>query len=210
MAGLLREHLSYDRAKIVLESDGEGEKKSLYLEGIFIQGDVINENKRVYPVTEIKRAVESLNEQIKNGYSVLGEVDHPPDLKINLDRASHIITQMWMDGANGCGKMKIIPTPMGNIVSAMLNSGVKLGVSSRGSGDVDDSSGKVSNFEILTVDIVAQPSAPNAYPTPIYEGLMNMKNGYRTLEMAAEATYNPLVQKYLTKEITKFIRDLKL
>lgn len=210
MAGLLREHLSYDRARIVLESNGEGNAQSLHLEGIFIQGGVLNENKRVYPINEIKRAVESLNEQIENGYSVLGEVDHPPDLKINLDRASHIITKMWMDGDNGCGKMKIIPTPMGNIITAMLTSGVKLGVSSRGSGDVDDSTGKVSNFEILTVDIVAQPSAPNAYPTPIYEGLMNMKSGYRTLEMAAEATYNPLVQRYLTKEITKFIRDLKL
>lgn len=210
MAGMLREHLTYDRAGMVLESEGDGDKKSLYLKGIFVQGNVRNENKRVYPLHEIKQAVEHIKEQIKTGQSVLGEVDHPPDLKINLDRVSHIITDMWMDGADGCGKMKIIPTPMGKIIEAMLTSGVKLGVSSRGSGDVDDSSGKVSNFEILTVDIVAQPSAPNAYPTPIYEGLMNMKGGYRTLEMAAEATYNPRVQKYLAREITGFIRDLKL
>jgi hypothetical protein len=83
-------------------------------------------------------------------------------------------------------------------------------VSSRGSGDVNDSNGKVSNFEILTVDIVAQPSAPNAYPTPIYEGLLNSKRGKMTLEMAAEATYNPKVQKYLAKELTNLIRELKL
>lgn len=210
MALFLREHLTYDGANMVVESDGEGDKKNLYLKGIFVQGDVRNENKRVYPLNEIKQAVDTLKEQISKGYSVLGEVDHPPDLKINLDRVSHMIVDMWMDGANGCGKMKIIPTPMGKVIEAMLTSGVKLGVSSRGSGDVNDSNGKVSNFEILTVDIVAQPSAPNAYPTAIYEGLMNMSGGYRTLEMAAEATYNPRVQKYLEREITNLIRDLKL
>lgn len=210
MALFLREHLTYDGANMVVESDGEGDKKNLYLKGIFVQGDVRNENKRVYPLNEIKQAVDTLKEQISKGYSVLGEVDHPPDLKINLDRVSHMIVDMWMDGPNGCGKMKVIPTPMGKVIEAMLTSGVKLGVSSRGSGDVNDSNGKVSNFEILTVDIVAQPSAPNAYPTAIYEGLMNMSGGYRTLEMAAEATYNPRVQKYLEREITNLIRDLKL
>jgi len=212
MPGMLREHLSYDQAKMILETEdhGEGKGKSLYLKGICIQGDVENANKRTYPLHEIKRAVGTLKEQISNGYSVLGEVDHPPDLKVNLDRVSHIITDLWMDGANGCGKLKIIPTPMGKIIEAMLTSGVKLGVSSRGSGDVNDSNGKVSNFEILTVDIVAQPSAPNAYPTPIYEGLMNMRGGRTTLEVAAEATYNPRVQKYLAQEITNLIRNLKL
>mgnify|MGYP003349949834 CR=1 FL=1 len=138
------------------------------------------------------------------------EVDHPPGLQINLDRVSHMITEMWMDGNDGYGKMKILPTPMGNIVKAMLESGVLLGVSSRGQGDVNESNGKVSNFEILTVDVVAQPSAPDAYPTPIYEGLMNMKHGHRLFELAAEVSYDSKVQKYLAKEIVKVIRDLKV
>lgn len=210
MAGLLREHLSYDQAQAVLETVQEGASKNLYLKGICIQGDIQNENKRVYPRDEIARAVKTISEQIKSGYSVLGELDHPQDLKINLERVTHMMTDCWMDGANGYGKLKILPTPMGEIVRAMLTSGVKLGVSSRGSGDVNDSNGKVSNFEILTVDIVAQPSAPNAYPTPIYENLMNMRGGHKTLEVAAEATYNPRVQKYLSREIVKLIRDLKL
>jgi len=210
MPGLLREHLSYDQAQAVVEAVQEGEAKNLYLKGICIQGDIQNENKRVYPREEIHRAVKALNEQIKSGYSVLGELDHPQDLKINLERVTHMMTECWMEGANGYGKLKILPTPMGEIVRAMLQSGVKLGVSSRGSGDVNDSNGKVSNFEILTVDIVAQPSAPNAYPTPIYENLMNMRGGHRTLEVAAEATYNPRVQKYLSREIVNLIRDLKL
>jgi hypothetical protein len=134
----LAEHLSFDQAQIVLESEEEGNGgKSLYLNGICIQGDIRNANQRVYSSQEIGKAVKTLNEQISGGYSVLGEVDHPDDLKINLDRVSHMITKMWMDGPNGYGKLKILPTPMGNLVQTMLQSGVKLGVSSRGSGEVD-------------------------------------------------------------------------
>ena len=122
----LKEHLTFDRAGMVVESVSEGDKKNLYMKGIFIQGGVKNANERVYPVAEIEVAVQTLNEQITEGYSVLGEVDHPDDLKINLDRVSHMITSMWMDGANGFGKLKILPTPMGELVKTMLESGVKL------------------------------------------------------------------------------------
>ena len=173
----LREHLTFDQAQVTLESQGEGENKNLYLKGICIQGGVKNANQRVYPVSEIGNAVRTLKDQIDGGYSVLGEVDHPDDLKVNLDRVSHMITDMWMDGPNGFGKMKILPTPMGNLVKTMLESGVKLGVSSRGSGEVNESTGEVNGFEIITVDVVAQPSAPGAYPTPIYEHLMNTRGG---------------------------------
>jgi hypothetical protein len=213
MALYLREHLTFDRAQIkVLEEDsasGSDGKKNLYMEGIFIQGDVMNENKRVYPMTEIKKAVEQINETIQQGKSVLGEVDHPDDLKINLDRVSHMITGMWMDGPCGHGKLKILPTPMGELVKAMITSGVKLGVSSRGSGEVADN-GRVSGFDIITVDIVAQPSAPNAYPKAIYEGLMNMRHGHRVLDVARDATQDQKVQKYLKEGITRLIKDLKL
>ena len=112
MALYLKEHLTFDRASMVVESEGEGNKKSLYMKGIFIQGGVRNANERVYPVSEIESAVNALNEQVQGGYSVLGEVDHPDDLKINLDRVSHMITQMWMEGANGFVKLKILSTPM--------------------------------------------------------------------------------------------------
>ena len=210
MALYLKEHLTFDRASMEVLSEGEGNKKSLYMKGIFIQGGVRNANERVYPVSEIESAVNALNEQVTEGYSVLGEVDHPDDLKINLDRVSHMITQMWMDGANGFGKLKILPTPMGQLVSTMLESGVKLGVSSRGSGNVNDANGHVSDFEIVTVDIVAQPSAPNAYPKAIYEGMMNMKHGHRTLEIAKDAQSNAKVQRYLKEEVMRLISDLKI
>lgn len=212
MRGLIQEHLSFDNARmeVLSESSADGNGKTLYMKGIFIQGGVKNANQRVYPVDEITAAVDNINKQIRDGYSVLGELDHPDDLKINLDRVCHMITDMWMDGPNGFGKLKILPTPMGQLVTTMLQSGVKLGVSSRGSGNVNESSGHVSDFDIVTVDIVAQPSAPNAYPKAVYEGLLNMRGGHRVLEMARDAGANPKVQKYLQEEVKRFIKDLKI
>ena len=208
MKNYLSEHLNFDQAKIVLESEGEGDKKSLYLNGICIQGDIRNQNQRIYSSQEIGRAVKTLNEQIAGGYSVLGEVDHPEDLRINLDRVSHMITKMWMDGPNGYGKLKILPTPMGQLIQTMLESGVKLGVSSRGSGEVDGD-GNVQGFEIITVDIVAQPSAPGAYPTPVYEHLMNNTGGYQAYKIAQEVKGDPQAQKYLAESLKRIIRGLK-
>ena len=212
MAFYLKENLTFDAARmeVLTEDSHDGKGKNLYMKGIFIQGGVKNHNERVYPVNEIEKAVSALNEQIKGGYSVLGEVDHPDDLKINLDRVSHMIIDMWMDGPNGFGKLRVLPTPMGTLVTTMLESGVKLGVSSRGSGNVSEGDGKVSDFEIVTVDVVAQPSAPNAYPTAIYEGLMNMKGGSKVFEMAREASADQKVQKYLREAVKGLIKDLKI
>jgi len=212
MALYLRENLTFDKAGMIVEAVKEGDDnlKTLYMKGIFIQGGIKNQNERVYPVNEIENAVDALNKQIEEGYSVLGEVDHPDDLKINLDRVSHMITRMWMDGPNGFGKLKILPTPMGQLVKTMLESGVKLGVSSRGSGNVNDMDGRVSDFEIITVDIVAQPSAPNAYPKAIYEGVMNMKHGHKLLEIAKEAGGDRKVQRFLGEEVKRLISELKL
>jgi hypothetical protein len=206
----LREHLSFDQARMVVESDDREGGKNLYMKGICIQGGVRNQNQRVYPVNEIGRAVKTLNDQIAGGYSVLGEVDHPDDLRINLDRVSHMMTEMWMDGPNGYGKLKILPTPMGQLVKAMLESGVKLGVSSRGSGNVrEDGSGEVSDFEIITVDVVAQPSAPGAYPTPIYEHMMNSRGGMNALRIAKEVQGDPKAQQYLKESLLRIIGGLQ-
>ena len=209
MSLYLREHLTYDQARVQILHEGQ-DNKDLYMKGICIQGGIKNANQRVYPVNEIGKAVKTLNDQISSGYSVLGEVDHPDDLKINLDRVSHMITEMWMDGPNGYGKMKILPTPMGQLVKTMLESGVKLGVSSRGSGNISEyGSGEVSDFEIITVDVVAQPSAPGAYPTPIYEHLMNTRGGNMAKGLAAEVRNDPKAQKFLKEALTNIIKDLK-
>jgi len=207
----LRENLTFKDANVVYEAtENSNGGKDLYMKGICIQGGVENANKRVYPVSEITNAVKTINEQIKEGNSVLGEVDHPDDLKINLDRVSHMISEMWMDGPNGYGKLKILETPMGQLVKTMIQGGVKLGVSSRGSGNVNESTGQVADFEIVTVDVVAQPSAPNAYPVAIYEGLLNMRGGHKVLDMAREASGDAKVQKYLKEEMIRLIRDLKI
>ncbi len=207
---ILIERLSHTQAKVksrIVET--ENGDKQMFMEGVFVQGGVKNANQRVYPVAEIARAVESVQKRISEGFPVLGECDHPPELTVNVDRVSHIIENMWMDGPNGYGKLKIVPTPMGNIIRTLIESGATLGVSSRGSGEVD-SQGDVSNFEIVTVDIVAQPSAPDAYPKAIYEGLMNMRGGFNTWKLAQDVQYDKTAQKYLSEEIVKFIRELKL
>ena len=204
----LQENLTFDQANVVLEGANEG--KDLYMKGIIIQGGIRNANQRVYPVSEIGRAVKTLNDQVTGGYSVLGEVDHPEGLNINIDRVSHMITECWMDGDNGYGKLKILPTPMGNLVKTMLESGVKLGVSSRGSGNVrEDGSGEVSDFEIITVDVVAQPSAPGAYPTPIYEHLMNARGGMKAYEFAQATKHDKKAQKYLKESLINLISKLQ-
>jgi len=203
----LKENLSYDQANIITESSEDG--KNLYMQGIFVQGEKRNQNQRVYPVSEISKAVKVIQEKIETGYSVLGEADHPDDLQVNLDRVSHMIEKMWMDGQDGYGRLKLLPTPMGNICKTLLDNGVKLGVSSRGSGNVTDG-GSVSDFEIQTVDIVANPSAPDAYPDPLYEQIMNGTRGNILLDVASAANNDNLAEKYLQKEVLQFIEKLDI
>jgi hypothetical protein len=205
----LYEYMSPDRSHITVLEEGVGDNKSLYLEGIFIQGDVRNQNQRVYPTDEISRAVETMAKRIKENNGIPGELDHPEELSINSDRISHVITDMWMKGSDGYGKLKLLPTPTGNIAKILLQSGLRMGVSSRGSGNVSDN-GMVSGFDIVTVDIVVQPSAPNAYPKVIYESLYNMKGGSRILDIAASAHEDKSAYKATQKELVKFIKELKL
>lgn len=207
---ILTEWLSPSQSKIeTIFEDSNNGKKNLFMKGIFLQGGIRNQNERVYPVEEISKAVQGLMEKVQEGTPILGEVDHPDELTINLDRVSHKITEMWMDGANGFGKLKIIPTPHGQIIRTLLEDGVRLGVSSRGSGNVDHQ-GNVSDFEIVTIDIVAQPSAPGAYPKTIYENLFrNERKGNLVLGLAEAVREDPAAQRYLRTELRSFIQSLK-
>ena len=207
MARQLYEYMNPDHAHLQLMESADG--KELCMVGLFIEGNVKNQNGRVYPKHEIERAVEAIRVRLSKGETVLGELDHPEQLQVNLDRVSHMITEMRCDGANGIGKLKIIETPMGNIARTLLKAGAKLGVSSRGSGNVSGS-GHVSDFDIVTVDIVAQPSAPNAYPKTIYESLFNMQGGqvvYRTAEAMID---DKSAERHLIKSVRKLINELKL
>lgn len=209
MRNTLREQLTYSQAQLVTEAKDENGNKNLYMEGIFVQGDKRNQNQRIYPVSEITKAVKSVQDKINSDITVLGEADHPEDLNINLDRVSHKIENMWMNGSDGYGKLKLLPTPMGNICKTLIESGCRIGVSSRGSGNVDDR-GMVSDFEIITVDIVANPSAPDAYPDPLYEQIMNGRHGNILMDVATATNHDEKAQKYLQEEVLKLINDLDI
>lgn len=201
---LLVEELMPTEANIIEESTKDG--KDTWLSGIFMQSEIRNRNGRVYPITEIKTAIGNAAQRIKEANGIFGELDHPQTLSINLDRISHVITEMWMDGNNAYGKAKLLNTPMGLIAKELTRSGVRLGVSSRGAGSVNESGG-VSGFNFITVDIVAQPSAPNAYPNTVYESLELAKNGHNIVNLAEAVRHDPAAQKYFKEEIMKWIKS---
>lgn len=208
MSSLLIEQFTHDSASIQLESvQNKSNGKDLYMKGIFLQAEAENHNKRVYPRSQIVKAVDAINERIKTMGPLPGECAHPSGLEINIDRVSHAITEMWMDGNNGCGKLKLLPTTLGNTIKVLLESGIKLGVSSRGSGNVGHD-GRVYDYDIVTVDIVSQPSAPNAYPQTIYEQLQR-SNNYSEIQKLAEAVnHDYKAQKYFKKEVLTWFDDI--
>lgn len=172
----------------------------LYLKGIMMQAELKNGNGRVYPLAEISRAVESSREKIKAGHFILGELNHPDTLSINLANVSHCITEIYMDGNNAVGKMKLLNTPSGNIAKALVEGGVRLGVSSRGTGNVNEGGG-VSDYAFVTMDIVSQPSAPDAYPGVVMEAFGSKK----IVSLAEAVCHDPKAQAYFKDEIVKLI-----
>ena len=201
---LLIEELQPSECNLIQESSQDG--KSLWLSGIFMQADLKNRNGRNYPLSEIAAAVEGSKNRITEQNGIMGELDHPQSLQINLDRVSHVITELWMQGNNAFGKAKLLNTPMGQIAQELIKSGVKVGVSSRGAGNVNESGG-VTGFNFITVDIVAQPSAPNAYPGSVYESLQIAKNGHNIVTLAEQVRHDDAAQKYLKKEIMKWLSE---
>ncbi len=199
---LLFEELSPSQAGLIRESSPDG--KSTWLNGIFMQGGIKNRNGRLYPINEITAAVQSAQQKISETNGIFGELDHPQTLSINLDRISHVITELRVEGQNAIGKAKLLSTPMGNIAKELAASGVALGVSSRGAGQVSEDGG-VSGFNFVTVDIVAQPSAPNAFPTTVVESLEMAKNGHNILDLAESVKHDPDAQKYFKKEIERWL-----
>ena len=157
-----------------VENIVEGKNKEQYIKGIFMQSDIKNQNGRVYPFSVLKKQVRSFNEKFVKQDRALGELGHPMGPTVNLDRVSHMITELYEDGKNFVGKAKIIDTPNGKIVKNLLESGVRLGVSSRGLGSVKTNKDGVNevqdDFVLATVDIVSDPSAPDAFVNGIMEG----------------------------------------
>ena len=169
---LITEHIDSE-IQIITEAKQNG-TKDFFIEGIFMMADSKNRNGRVYESTILKPAVEKyIEEQVKTGRAV-GELNHPDGPTINLDKVSHRITNLTIEGSNVIGKAKILNTPMGQIVKGLLEGGVKLGVSSRGMGSLETRNGinyVKDDFYLATVDIVQDPSAPSAFVNGIMEGV---------------------------------------
>ena len=168
---LITEEIS--NVKIITE--GKGSNKKLYIEGVFLQADLENRNKRMYPMETLSREVKRYNEAFVQKGRALGELGHPDGPTVNLDRVSHKITSLTQEGSNFRGKAQILNTPMGKIASSLLDEGVMLGVSSRGIGSLKEDRGGVKvvgeDFMLATAaDIVADPSAPDAFVQGIMEG----------------------------------------
>ena len=161
-----------DDVKVITE--GKGEDKKLYIEGVFLQAELKNRNGRVYPFSVLENEVGRYNEEYVKTKRALGELGHPDGPTVNLDRVSHRITSLTAEGSNFIGKAQILDTPMGKIAKSLLGEGVQLGVSSRGMGSIDkqeDANYVMDDFMLATAaDIVADPSAPDAFVNGIMEG----------------------------------------
>lgn len=190
-----------------VESDANGGKKFLYLKGLFLQGEARNRNGRVYPREEIARAISEMASRIQSHGPIPGELDHPEGLNMNFDRASHAITEVRMEGNDGFGVIKVADNHLGNQIRSMVEVGVRVGVSSRGSGSIDHD-GRVSDFGIVTIDAVLQPSAPNAYPTPVIEAFQQNRYGKEAAKLLETARNDPAAQKYFERELRKFLSDI--
>ena len=196
-------------------TEGKGSKKKLYIEGTFLQGEIKNRNGRIYPVSTLANEVTRYNESFVNKGRALGELGHPDGPTVNLDRVSHKITSLKQEGNNFVGKAQILNTPMGKIASSLIEEGVTLGVSSRGVGSLREQNGVKyvgEDFQLATAaDIVADPSAPDAFVNGIMEGKEWVWEGGTLREQLASQTkrrINTLVdQKRLEEHKLQLFND---
>ena len=201
---LIREEI--ENVEVIVEQ--RNGKKNLYIEGVFLQGDIKNRNGRMYPAETLSKEVGRYNESFIQKGRALGELGHPDGPTINLDRVSHKITSLRQEGSNWVGRAQILSTPMGTIAKNLLDEGVKLGVSSRGMGSLREDRNGVKvvgeDFMLATAaDIVADPSAPDAFVNGIMEGKDWVWDGGILREKYAEKTYkkvNTLVDQRRVEE----------
>jgi len=204
-------------------TEGKGDDKSYFIEGVYLQGGIPNRNKRFYPADMLREKVALYNEQYVTAKRALGELGHPDGPTINLDRVSHMITSLKEDGNNFIGRAKVMDTPMGRIVKTFINEGVKFGVSSRGLGTLKRNADGINevqdDFYLATAaDIVADPSAPDAFVTGIMEGrewFFDIKRGTWTMqeqeevkEMIMKAKKQQLAEVKMIA-FTKFLKSIE-
>ena len=192
------------------------DKKQQYIKGVFLQADIKNQNGRVYPFAVLRREVKKFNKVYVKEGRALGELGHPMGPVINLDRVSHVIKELSEDGKNFIGKAKVMDTPNGKIVKNFISEGVKLGVSSRGMGSLKANKKGVNevqkDFVLSTVDIVADPSAPDAFVNGIMEGKEFWWDGdiirERDADFVKKAIYNATLRDLEAKKLEMFEKFL--
>ena len=184
---LIREEI--ETAKVTI-TEGKNGKKNHFIEGVFLQGEIKNRNGRMYPISTLQREAKAYNTKYIEKGRALGELGHPDGPTINLDRVSHLITSLKQEGNNYVGKARLLDTPMGNIAKNLIDEGVKLGVSSRGLGTIRERDGVkvvMDDFMLATAaDIVADPSAPDAFVNGIMEGKEWIYNNGSVQEQTVE------------------------
>ena len=212
---LISEHIENPDYLIEEKEDG---KKDYKIKGIFMQADVKNRNGRVYPMEVLQKEVNRYNKEYIREKRAFGELGHPDGPTVNLERASHMITKLYPDGKNFIGEAKILKTPMGEIVKSLMEEGAKLGVSSRGMGSLDQKNGANyvrNDFYLATAaDIVADPSAPNAFVEGIMEGKEWVWNNgtlvEAELERAKQRIETRVRKKLATEDALEFAKFLKM
>lgn len=191
----------------LLKESGDNNDPKYFLEGVFGEVGIKNKNQRIYKSDEMDKQLVRINESASANRHVLGELDHPDTLEIKLKNVSHRILEMKRVGNKVMGKAEILKNhPNGQIAIGLIKDGIQLGVSTRGSGKVKN--GIVENYNLVTVDLVATPSAHSAYPETIQEQLEMAKNGTIIKDLAEAVIYDPVAKKYFEIEMRKLVNEL--
>lgn len=201
---------------IVEEADSNA-PKTLFISGPYMMAESVNRNKRLYPIDEMRREVDRYTREMINTGRSMGELNHPSSPDVDLERACHMVTEMYEDNNVYYGKSKVLSTPTGHIVKCLVNDGVKVGMSSRALGALEESDGfnKVSNLRLVAVDCVADPSFPKAFVNGILESKEFVVNRDGSFEVVYEDLEDSLVSiprkhrdSYLREQIIKFIKNI--
>lgn len=216
---LLTETPSNEEFEYIVEEKNTKEPSTMFIRGPYMGAETVNKNKRIYPLQQMKTEVDRyINEMIKSQRS-MGELNHPASAEVNPERACHIVTEMWQEGNIFYGKSKVLSTPMGQILRCLINDGVRVGMSSRALGKLDEQGGgvsRVSDMRLVAVDCVADPSFNKAFVNGILESKQYVvaKNGgfeelYDAFEQGISSLPKKDIESYLMEQVLSFINNIK-
>ena len=208
---------SKEESEYVLEESSKDGKKNLFIKGPYMMAEEVNRNKRYYPTDELKREIARYKSDMINENRSMGELNHPTTAEVDLERACHIVTDIWQEGNMFYGKSKVLSTPCGQIVKSLINDGVKVGMSSRALGQltpIKEKTGvsKVTDMKLVAVDCVSDPSCPKAFVNGILESkqfIMNkdgkFEEAYSTFEKSIETLPTKELDAYLGEQVITFL-----